>query len=108
MQFHLDAALERIERIDPSTLTPEQTATRAPLLSSNLGTVQSTATHAFATPAVNLAASTPGAAKAKVTKKGKAAAEATVSLPLPRVALSPQAAHGPAEHPIFCLWAASQ
>ena len=55
-QFHLGAAIERIERIDPSTLTPEQTATRALLLSGTMGTAQSTAIWAddWANPARNI------------------------------------------------------
>ena len=54
-QFHLGAAIQRLERIDPSTLTPAQTATRTMLLSGLGGTALNTDTRTTATPAVNLA-----------------------------------------------------
>ena len=72
-----------IEDIDPRTLTSEQLLARARILSGPGGAAPSVDTRTAAAPtanhAVNLAATAPEAAKAKVPKKGKTATEAAVA-----------------------------
>ena len=78
-QSSLGFHVQRIANIDPLTLSPEETETRMILLSGHKALAPSAGTSTAAAPAVNravnLAATAPEAAKAKVPKKGKTATE---------------------------------